>query len=327
MTDSPETDFHASPAVTAPMFSVIVPAYNATLYLHETLASVVAQTLEDWECIVVDDGSTDDTYAIALSFAEKDPRFHIIRKENGGCGSARNEALAAARSEFISLLDSDDLYLPEYLETQARFIAEHPGFDLYSCNGLVLYPDGATEPYFNDPVHEKVTSFVLDDFFETCPILGIAIYRREMAQRIGDYRTDLRNAEDYDFWIRAMASRATQIHNPQVLVVYRRSITSKSSNRVKAAKAVARILHDISDDPDLTAEERAHLERVIARRDAAIGRREMEQRFLDGDFSRGRSTFWASRAGYANRSKYAIALVTAMISPRLYTRLVLKRKG
>jgi glycosyltransferase involved in cell wall biosynthesis len=309
------------------MFSVVVPAYNASLYLEETLQSVAAQTLGDWECIVVDDGSTDDTYEIAKRFAQRDQRFRALRKPNGGCGSARNAALAEARSSLISLLDSDDLYLPSYLETQARFIAEHPGFDLYSCNGLVLYPDGSTKPYFDDPVHAEITSFVLDDFFENCPILGIAIYRREMAARINDYRTDLRNAEDYDFWVRAMASRAKQIHNPETLVVYRKSLTSKSSNRVKAAKAVARILHDLSADKTLTAEERAHLARVIARRDEAIGRREMEQRFLGGDFRDGRAAFWATRHGYAARAKYTVALMLTMVSPRLYTRLVLRRSS
>ena len=94
-----------------PRVTVITPAYNATLYLPAALESALQQTVQDFEVIVVDDGSTDGTFEVAAEFARRDPRISVIRQENGGIGSARNAALRTARGEWIALLDSDDMWL------------------------------------------------------------------------------------------------------------------------------------------------------------------------------------------------------------------------
>lgn len=302
-----------------------MPAYNAEHYIAETLTSVSSQTLGDWECVIVDDGSSDDTLQIARSFAQADCRFQVMHQANAGCSAARNLGMRAARGEFVCLLDADDLYHPDYLATQAAFIDAHPEFDLYSCNGLILLADGSTTPYFTDAIHQRVVSFTLEDWFPSCPVLIMSILRREAAERIGGFREDLRHAEDYDFWLRLMSSGGRHIHNPAVLCTYRRHPGGKSTNRPAEARAVAQLLADLLGEATLSPEQRERLETTLRRRESAIGRREMEERFERGDFRGGRSAFWKSRRGYADRAKFWAVFPLAMLSPRLYTRLTLRR--
>jgi glycosyltransferase involved in cell wall biosynthesis len=311
----------------APRFSVIVPAYNVEAYLEDTVASVRAQTCDDWELVIVDDGSTDATGRIASRLAESDGRIRVLAQQNGGCASASNTAWRAARGEYVCILGADDLYLPEYLEAQSRFIDRNPGCDIYSCNGLKLYPDGRTEPYFSDARHRRETSFTLDDWLESNPIFGLAIFRRDLAGRIGGYRVGLRNAEDYDFWLRAMASGARHRHNPATLACYRRHGGNKSGDLVAAAEAVLGILEDLKATPELEPSVRAHLDRVLVRRRAAVARRRLEARMLAGDFSGARREFWRVRRGYASRAKYAAALAIVMLSPQAYARFGLASPG
>ena len=99
------------------LFSVIMPAYNRAAFIGAALHSVVAQTLGDWECIVVDDGSTDGTCAVVREMAAKEPRIRLIEQANAGPGAARNKGAAAATGKYLAFLDSDDLWMPWALET------------------------------------------------------------------------------------------------------------------------------------------------------------------------------------------------------------------
>jgi glycosyltransferase involved in cell wall biosynthesis len=101
---------------TAPLISVIIPAYNAAAFVGRTLASLQAQSFTDFEAIVVDDGSTDDTAEVVRQAVEGDPRFRLIRQANGGVAAARNRALAEASGRYVANLDADDLWQPPFLE-------------------------------------------------------------------------------------------------------------------------------------------------------------------------------------------------------------------
>jgi len=98
------------------LVSIIIPAYNAARFLKTTIHSVLAQTYTDWECIIVDDGSTDDTAKIATAFENTDARIRCFHKSNGGLSSARNFGLIKSRGEYIQFLDADDILFPEKLE-------------------------------------------------------------------------------------------------------------------------------------------------------------------------------------------------------------------
>src|SRR3989442_12450588 len=107
-----------------PRVSIIIPAYNVASYIGETLASVFAQTFTDYEVIVINDGSP-DTEELEHALERYIGRTRYLKQENLGAGAARNVGVRAAKGEFIAFLDADDLWLPNYLEEQLRFIREH----------------------------------------------------------------------------------------------------------------------------------------------------------------------------------------------------------
>jgi glycosyltransferase involved in cell wall biosynthesis len=110
--------------------SVIVPTYNYAHYIDETLRSIQSQTHSNWECIVVDDGSTDNTAEVVADYVHRDRRIQYVRQENARQGAARNNGLRLARGDYFQFVDADDLIEPEKLERQLHFLATHPDVDI-----------------------------------------------------------------------------------------------------------------------------------------------------------------------------------------------------
>lgn len=115
-----------------PKVSIIVPVYKAEKYLRECIDSIISQTFNDWECILVDDGSPDMSGAICDEYARRDPRIRVIHKENGGVSSARNEALGTIASKWLTFVDSDDSLYPNTLELLVD-VAEQNELDFIQC--------------------------------------------------------------------------------------------------------------------------------------------------------------------------------------------------
>lgn len=122
-------------------FSVIIPVYNSEKSLDRCLQSVLDQTFEDYEVVIIDDGSSDSSPQISRRYAEADPRFRYIRQENGGVSSARNRGMQEAKGEFLVFLDSDDCYRPAYLETFFHLISDNPECDHFWCGYCTLSND------------------------------------------------------------------------------------------------------------------------------------------------------------------------------------------
>ena len=121
-----------------PAVSIVMPAYNVAPYIREAICSALAQTYTDFELIVVDDGSKDDTAAIAKELAEQDARIRLVQQPNRGLAGARNTALRAARGEFFALLDSDDWWEREFLAEQIAILEANPDVDIVTGNGWYL---------------------------------------------------------------------------------------------------------------------------------------------------------------------------------------------
>ncbi len=121
-----------------PAVSVIMAAYNVEAYLTAAMSQCARQTFRDFELIVIDDGSTDQTYKLALENAAGDPRVRVLQKTNGGISSARNVGLQVATGDLIALLDSDDIWDPQFLQAQVDLLARHPEVDILSGNGWYL---------------------------------------------------------------------------------------------------------------------------------------------------------------------------------------------
>ena len=113
------------------LVSVITPCYNGAKYLSETIESVINQTYENWEMIIVDDGSKDDSAEIAAGYSQKDPRIKLICQSNAGSAAARNNGISHAEGRYIALLDADDLWHPDFLEKQLSFIKQKKAVCVY----------------------------------------------------------------------------------------------------------------------------------------------------------------------------------------------------
>jgi len=119
-------------------FSIIVPVYNVAPYLHECLESVLAQTFADWECICVDDGSTDGSGTILDEYAKMDSRFRVVRQANAGVSAARNAGMELATGEYLTFLDADDLYAPGWLD-MAKHLIDDVKPDLLRMNRTMFH--------------------------------------------------------------------------------------------------------------------------------------------------------------------------------------------
>ena len=179
--------------------SVIIPAYNGATTLEETLKSLQAQTLPNWEAIVIDDGSQDETVAVATQLAEQDARIRLVSQANGGVCSARNRGIQEARFDWLLFLDADDWIAPRYLEKMTAMIEFDPSLDIIHCGWTRVAPDGTLmgEQYAPDsidlfPVLARSCTFAI----HAC------IVRRALVEAAGGFSLSLLICEDWDFWQR-----------------------------------------------------------------------------------------------------------------------------
>lgn len=185
------------PADAWPTVSVIVPAYNVEQYLREALESVVAQTRAAHEVLVVNDGSTDGTGAVADAVASEHPNVRVLHQQNGGPGVARNVAIDAATGEFFSFLDADDAMLPDRLETQVGYLLAHPEADLVIGSVERLAErDVVFDPEFLR--HEQIA----EEYGAGINLMAMTA-RASTFAAIGVFDPSYRLSEDYHWLVRA----------------------------------------------------------------------------------------------------------------------------
>lgn len=299
-------------------FSVVVPAYNASEMLEATVRSALVQDAGDFEVIISDDGSTDDTLELARRLAESDPRIRVVTAENGGCAVARNRAFEVATGEFCVLLDSDDQLAPGYLSAMSAFVDARPGFDIYSCNGTRVMSEALSEPFLAGPAYASETSWTLDDIIIVNHIFITAVVRRDLWARVGGYTAGLRYAEDYDFWLRALALGARQIYTPQRLGIYMERTGGKSKNRIPHAEAQIGVFTRLAAMPELNDKQRKLCADKVGLLETRIARIELESRLQQGQYAGARRAFLGVRSAYNSQGKYAVGLALMLVSPRLY---------
>jgi hypothetical protein len=213
-----------------PRVSVIIPAYNAEQHIAEALSSVEAQTYRDWEAIVVDDASTDGTAKIAESYGD---RFVVIRAAaNAGLAASRNRAIAAARGELLAFLDSDDLWLPEYLESQVAAYDQACGRNMdvgvVSCDAHLLTEDGHLPSTYME-ASGRAADITLTRLLKRNLVFVSALSPRGIVEEAGGFATGLHGVEDYDLWLRIVERGYRVVVNPRVLAIYRLTPGSMSS--------------------------------------------------------------------------------------------------
>lgn len=224
--------------INVPVVSVIMPAYNAEKTIAAAIRSVQAQSMADWELLVVDDGSRDGTCTIVEAIAAEDSRVIFLRNEvNLGAAGTRNRAMELARGQFVALLDSDDYWRPGKLEKQLAHLRQ-TGADLCYTAYTVVGEDG--EPYGDYPVPETTDFSAM--LGENCIGCSTVLMTAELAKAYR-FTTEFYH-EDYVMWLQMLRDGKKAVGAGEVLVDYTYRPDSRAGNKVASAKYRWRIYRD-----------------------------------------------------------------------------------
>jgi teichuronic acid biosynthesis glycosyltransferase TuaG len=247
-----------------PAVSVITPAYNAAAFIGQTIDSVRGQRFEDWELVVVDDGSTDGTADLIDEYADRDGRIRLLRQANAGPSAARFRAMRAARGKFFAFLDSDDTWEPEFLQQQMALFREYP--DTALVTGVARYRGG---PLDGRPMRPPTSGYPVltlrDIIADDTAVFIMTVFRRDVFETIGGLDESQWRSEDYEFWLRAAAAGFVFRRNPIPLGRYRIREGSHSQNTVEMLRAILLTYDKVRPVCPPGSPERATLDVQVAR--------------------------------------------------------------
>lgn len=310
----------------APLVSVVTPAYNAHEFIVETLESVLAQTVQNYEIIVVNDGSpdTEKLEAVLENYYEN---IIYIRQKNGGTASARNTAIKAARGSFLAFLDADDIWFPEYLEAQTKALAAK-NLDLIYADALMFGAVRNRRETFmkKSPSRGAVKSESLIEGI--CNIITSGtVARREKVLACGLFDEQLPRVgmEDFDLWIRLLKSGARAEYQRRVLLKYRVSPNSLSGSNVARARRAIVALDTLERKHKLNEAEKTAMTK---RRKSAVAELELETGKLDlAQENYEQATAHFERANEFYRSlKLKIIMRLLRVKPKLVLKLFKKMR-
>lgn len=221
------------------LVSIITPMYNGRRYIAETLDSVLAQSYANWEQIVVDDGSKDDSAAIVESYASRDSRIRLIRKPNGGSASARNKALELSKGRYVVFLDSDDLWDPDFLERQLAFIRTHDAPIVFASYRMI---DSDGNGILEDFIVPPRVSY--RDVLISCPLSCLTSMID--VEKTGSFSFDVRLGsvrDDLVMWLSLLKRVGVALGNPDVLASYRIHSASVTGSKWKMIKPQFRVYY------------------------------------------------------------------------------------
>ena len=225
-----------------PLISIIIPAFNAASVLGDALRSVQQQQYPHFEALVVDDGSADETAAVARSFVEHDQRFVLLQQAHRGISAARNAGLAAARGEWIAFLDADDTWLANKLARQVDGLHDSPEVNVIFSNYYLW--DGQNDLRLRDAEDKQLDMADFRHLLIRFNLLGTTtvMVTQEFMSRVGPFDPELHLAEDWDMWLRLAEAgcRALRIREP--LARYRIWPGNISRQTLSMAQATVRVL-------------------------------------------------------------------------------------
>ena len=232
---------NSQPTANSPLVSVIIPAYNAEKFIERTLHSVLSQTYQNLEVIVVDDGSQDRTAEIVRSIAEQDRRVILLQQANSGVAAARNLGIQKSKGEFIAPIDADDIWYPQNIEKQVECILEaEPSVGLvYAWSVDIDEEDLVTGEFRASQIEGEVyTTLLLHDFIANA---SSVLIRRSCFEKVGGYDSNLKaqngqGGEDLDLYLRIAEYYEFRVI-PEFLVGYRKLPDSMSCDYRQMAKS------------------------------------------------------------------------------------------
>lgn len=297
-----------------PNVSVIIPAYNVAPFIAETVESLFAQTYQDFEAILINDGSTDDTETRIAPYRD---RLVYIRQPNRGVMAARNAGLKVARGRYIALLDSDDLLLPNFLEVLVGMLDSDQTLS-------VAYPNAR---YFGWPKHDgklhqdvfPVSEPVTFDrvLRRECYIFGLLVFRRELLETVGGYDENLegQGAEDFELWLRMLQHGCRFKFTREVLALYRWRQDSLSNTGVKILSCVVSVYEKLLRG-NLTNDQRQWIEARMPEWRAQLSYARFKAALSKHDFAEAKEHLSEARKFY-RQPKLALLAIVMKIAPRL----------
>lgn len=220
-------------------FSVVIPLYNKAECVKQTIDTVLAQTVRDFEIVIVDDGSKDESAAVVKSI--NDNRIRLIQQKNQGVSVARNTGISNAQGEIVAFLDADDLWMPEFLETVEKLFEKFPEAEVACPDYQVSYGDRVVKPEWKSV--DNSTDCLVDDYFEmatgpfwvthssTTAVKKSALMKMDHWFAVGETCY-----EDFDFWLR-LCSKVKVAHSNKVCATYNR-MTPQNARQAHATKVV-----------------------------------------------------------------------------------------
>lgn len=241
------------------MFSVVIPLYNKEKSIRNTVQSVLAQTVTDFELVIVNDASTDSSREIVANI--QDSRIRIVDKPNGGVSSARNEGIVSARFEYIAFLDADDLWETDFLETVRQLIVDYPEADCYTTGYACKY-NSETLNVFGARERGIIRDFFRQVYIGPVMHSSSICVRRSTFNQVGYFNTTILRGEDYDMWARF--GRQTCIAaTPEVKVLYRLDVENSAMAKLHEPKALW--LYNIPADSYKNRDEKKYYTRFLHR--------------------------------------------------------------
>ncbi len=306
-----------------PAVSVIIPAYNLAPYIAETLDSLFAQTYRDFEAILVNDGSTDDTEERIAPYRD---RLAYIRQENKGVMAARNAGLKAAHGRYIALLDGDDVLLPRFLEVLVGMLEADQTLS-------VAYPNAR---YFGWPKHDgklhqdvfPVAEPVTFDrvLRRECYIFGLLVFRREVIEAVGGYdeRLEGQGAEDFELWLRMLRHGCRFKFTREVLALYRWRQDSLSNTGVKILSCVVSVYEKLLSG-ELTQDQRHWIETRMPEWRAQLSYARFKDALAKRSFAEAEKHLAEARQFY-RQPKMALLQAAMKLAPKLIARIANPRQ-
>jgi glycosyltransferase involved in cell wall biosynthesis len=299
-----------------------MPAYNVEPYVGAAIESALGQTFRDFEVIVVDDGSTDDTAEVVKTLTRRDSRVKLVQQANRGLAGARNSALRASRGDFLALLDSDDLWEPTFLAEQLRILQALPNVDIVTGNGWYL--GGAKHGQIARPESRPVpnlTSIIGDEW----SVFIMSVFRRRVYTAIGPFDESMRSNEDYDFWLRAAVAGFSFARNNTPLGHYRVRTDSLSASDVRMLRGILHVYTKlrpvIADRPS----EMAILQQQIMRFESELLTAEARLALEIADFAAAREHLGALHARRGGAT-LVFARMLARWSPKTLLKMIRLRR-
>ena len=215
---------------------VVIPCYNQGKYIKETIDSLKNQIYEDFHCVIVNDGSTDNSEEVILENIKNDDRFEYYKNENHGQSYSRNFGISKTNSKYILCLDSDDKISTAYIECAVRYLNKHPETSLFYGNALMFYDSG-------DMKFWKLPTFSYKQLLAMNCIYSSCVYRRKDYNRVGGYDESMKGYEDWEFLVRLLYKNDIVYRTEDIVFYYRRHEGSMDSEVKKDMKAYRKYIY------------------------------------------------------------------------------------